>query len=85
MFVIIFSCTLMFTNNNIYAYSKTHKYGKYSNLIANQKIFAISLDKSETNRELKVSEISNLEKNVSYCKDANGVKLENTSTIGTGS
>ena len=85
MFVIIFSCTLMFTNNNIYAYSKISKYGKYSNLIANQKIFAISLDKSETNRELKVSEISNLEKNVSYCKDTNGVKLEDTSTIGTGS
>ena len=84
MFIIAFSCTLIFTNSNIYAFTKTPKHGKYSNLIANQKVFAISLDKSETNREQKVSEISNLVKDVSYCKDSNGKKLENTNTIGTG-
>ncbi len=86
MFLIIISFAIMFSNQNtVYAYSKTPKYGKYSNLIANQKNLVVSLDKTETNRELKVSEISNLIENVSFCKDSAGKKLEEINLIGTGS
>ena len=85
MFILAFTITVMLSSGNIYAYTKKHKYGVYNNLIKNQNVLAISFDKDETERELKVSQIPSLVDNVSSCKDKKGNTISENSTIGTGS
>ena len=85
MFILAFTITVMLSSGNIYAYTKKHKYGVYNNLIKNQNVLAISFDKDETERELKVSQIPSLVDNVSLCKDKKGNTISENSTIGTGS
>ena len=85
MFILAFTITVMLSSGNIYAYTKKHKYGVYNNLIKNQNVLAISFDKDETERELKVSQIPSLVDNVSLCKDKKENTISENSTIGTGS
>ncbi len=85
MFILAFAITVMCSSKNIYAYTKMHKYGVYSNIIEKQNVLAISLDKSETERELKVKQIPSLVSNANSYKDKKGNTISENSTIGTGS
>lgn len=85
MFILAFSIAVMCTNKSIYAYGQKVKYGVFHNLINQQNVLAISFDKNETDRELKVSQIPSLVDNVKSYKTADGNNISSNSTIGTGS
>ena len=84
MFIVTFSIITAYSSN-IYSYSKIPTYGMYENLVENQKVLAICLDKNETEKKLIANQISNLVSNVSTFTDKNNNSIDKNSTIGTGS
>lgn len=84
MFIVTFSIITAYSSN-IYSYSKIPTYGMYENLVENQKVLAICLDKNETEKKLIANQISNLVSNVSTFIDINNNAIDKNSTIGTGS